>query len=151
MAKNRIDIYREFAQYIEYPMVVFEEITNTLIKNSDEAVDIMSRVHEIINSQSCNMVETEKIVAEVMDGIGTSLKKIEQIESTTVQLEDSRNRIVQAVEGLSDIAEQNAANTQETCAQTIEVSNTFEQIEDSALQLKEIADDLSNTMKYFRL
>ena len=97
------------------------------------------------------MVETEKMVAEVMDGIGTSLKKIEQIESTTVQLEDSRNRIVQAVEGLSDIAEQNAANTQETCAQTIEVSNTFEQIEDSAVRLKQIADELSVIMKHFRL
>lgn len=130
---------------------VIEEITNDLINNAGETVDIMSRVHEIIDSQSQNMMETEKIVAEVMDGIGTSLEKIEQIESTTVELEDSRNRIVQAVEGLSEIAQQNAANTQETCAQTIEVSNTFEQIEDSALQLKEIADDLSNTMKYFRL
>ena len=130
---------------------VIEEITNDLINNAGETVDIMSRVHEIIDSQSRNMLETEKIVAEVMDGIGTSLEKIEQIESTTVSLEDSRNRIVQAVEDLSEIAQQNAANTQQTCAQTIEVSNTFEQIEDSALHLKEIADDLSNTMKYFRL
>ena len=130
---------------------MIEEITNDLINNSGETVDIMSRVHEIIDSQSHNMMETEKIVAEVMDGIGTSLEKIEQIESTTVLLEDSRNRIVQAVEGLSEIAQQNAANTQETCAQTIEVSNTFEQIEDSALQLKKIADVLSDTMKYFRL
>ncbi|MGN1147159.1 MAG: methyl-accepting chemotaxis protein [Lachnospiraceae bacterium] len=128
-----------------------EEITNTLINNSDEAVDIMSRVHEIIDSQSRNMTETEKIVAEVMDGIGTSLEKIEQIESTTVQLEGSRNKIVEAVEGLSEIAEQNAANTQETCAQTIEVSNTFEQIEGSAVQLKQIADELSDIMKHFRL
>ena len=130
---------------------MIEEITNDLINNAGETVDIMSKVHEIIDSQSHNMMETEKIVAEVMDGIGTSLEKIEQIESTTVLLEDSRNRIVQAVEGLSEIAQQNAANTQETCAQTIEVSNTFEQIEDSALQLKKIADDLSDTMKYFRL
>lgn len=130
---------------------MIEEITNDLINNAGETVDIMSKVHEIIDSQSHNMMETEKIVAEVMDGIGTSLEKIEQIESTTVLLEDSRNRIVQAVEGLSEIAQQNAANTQETCAQTIEVSNTFEQIEDSALQLKKIADVLSDTMKYFRL
>lgn len=128
-----------------------EEITNTLISNSDEAVEIMSKVHDIIDSQSQNMLETERIVSEVMNGIGNSLEKIEQIESSTIQLEGSRNRIVQTVEGLSEIAEQNAANTQETCAQTIEVSNTFEQIEGSAAQLKEIADDLSNTMKYFRL
>ena len=111
----------------------------------------MSKVHDIIDSQSQNMLETERIVSEVMNGIGNSLEKIEQIESSTVQLEGSRNRIVQTVEGLSEIAEQNAANTQETCAQTIKVSNTFEQIEGSAAQLKEIADDLSNTMKYFRL
>lgn len=128
-----------------------EEITNALISNSDEAVEIMSRVHDIIDSQSQNMIETEKIVAEVMDGIGTSLEKIEQIETTTVQLEGSRNRIVDAVEDLSEIAEQNAANTQETCAQTIEVSNTFEQIEDSATQLKQIADELSDIMRHFRL
>lgn len=128
-----------------------EEITNTLINNSDEAVDIMSRVHDIIDSQSSNMIETEKIVSEVMDGIGTSLEKIEQIESSTVQLEGSRNRIVQAVAGLSEIAEQNAAHTQETCAQTIEVSNTFEQIEGNAARLKQIADELSDIMKHFHL
>lgn len=128
-----------------------EKITNDLINNSAETVAIMSNVHEIINSQSQNMIETEQIVAEVMSGIGTSLERIEQIESSTVMLEDSRNRIVQAVEGLSEIAQQNAASTQETCAQTVEVSNTFAEIEGSAKQLMDIAEDLSNTMKYFRL
>lgn len=128
-----------------------EEITSALICNSDEAVEIMSKVHEIIDSQSQNMIETEKIVAEVMAGISNSLENIEQIESTAVQLEDSRNRIVETIEGLSDIAQQNAASTQETCAQTIEVSNTFDQIKGNAAQLKEIADDLLNTMKYFHL
>ena len=71
-----------------------EKITNDLINNSAETVAIMSNVHEIISSQSQNMIETEQIVAEVMSGIGTSLERIEQIESSTVMLEDSRNRIV---------------------------------------------------------
>lgn len=128
-----------------------EEITGALIKNSDEAVDIMSRVHEIIDSQSQNMMETERIVSEVMDGIGTSLEKIEQIESTTIQLENSRNRIIETIGELTDIAGQNVASTQETCAQTIEISNTFEEIERNAVNLKKIADNLSDTMKYFRL
>ena len=128
-----------------------EKITNDLINNSAETVAIMSNVHEIISSQSQNMIETEQIVAEVMSGIGMSLERIEQIESSTVMLEESRNRIVQAVEGLSEIAQQNAASTQETCAQTVEVSNTFAEIEGSAKQLMDIAEDLSNTMKYFRL
>ena len=128
-----------------------EEITNTLISNSDEAVEIMRQVHEIIDSQSQNMSDTEKIVSEVMDGINTSLEKIEKIEYATEQLESSRNRIVETVEGLSDIAEQNAASTEETFAQTSQVSNTFEQIEAKADQLKQIADELSGIMQHFQL
>ena len=128
-----------------------EEITNTLISNSDEAVEIMRQVHEIIDSQSQNMTDTENIVSEVMDGINTSLEKIEKIEYATEQLESSRNRIVETVEGLSDIAEQNAASTEETFAQTSQVSNTFEQIEAKADQLKQIADELSDIMQHFQL
>lgn len=128
-----------------------EEITNTLISNSDEAVEIMRQVHEIIDSQSQNMSDTENIVSEVMDGINTSLEKIEKIEYATEQLESSRNRIVETVEGLSDIAEQNAASTEETFAQTSQVSNTFEQIEAKADQLKQIADELSGIMQHFQL
>lgn len=128
-----------------------EEITNTLISNSDEAVDIMRQVHEIIDSQSQNMSDTENIVSKVMDGINTSLEKIEKIEYATEQLESSRNRIVETVEGLSDIAEQNAASTEETFAQTSQVSNTFEQIEAKADQLKQIADELSDIMQHFQL
>ena len=128
-----------------------EEITNTLISNSDEAVEIMRQVHEIIDSQSQNMTDTENIVSKVMDGINTSLEKIEKIEYATEQLESSRNRIVETVEGLSDIAEQNAASTEETFAQTSQVSNTFEQIEEKADQLKQIADELSDIMQHFQL
>ena len=128
-----------------------EEITNILISNSDEAVEIMRQVHEIIDSQSQNMSDTENIVSKVMDGINTSLEKIEKIEYATEQLESSRNRIVETVEGLSDIAEQNAASTEETFAQTSQVSNTFEQIEAKADQLKQIADELSDIMQHFQL
>ena len=128
-----------------------EEITNILISNSDEAVEIMRQVHEIIDSQSQNMSDTENIVSKVMDGINTSLEKIEKIEYATEQLESSRNRIVETVEGLSDIAEQNAASTEETFAQTSQVSNTFEQIEAKADQLKQIADELSDIMRHFQL
>ncbi len=127
------------------------EITDNLMKNSDEAVEIMSRVHEIIDSQSVNMLETERIVSEVMEGIAASLHKIEQIENSTNRLESSRNEIIENVGDLTDIAQQNAASTSETSEQTIRVSAAFEQIEHRASQLEEIAEVLSDTVKYFRL
>ncbi len=128
-----------------------EEITNTLINDSDEAVATMKHVQKIIDDQSRNMSDTEKIVSEVMNGIGTSLKSIEQIDKSTVILEESRNKIVRTVEDLSDIAQKNASSTEETCVQTVEVADTFSKIEESALKLRTIADELSEAMNHFRL
>lgn len=128
-----------------------EEITNALMNDSGVAVETMQHVKEIIDTQSKNMSDTEQIVSEVMDGIGISLKSIEQIEATTLQLEHSRNQMVQSVEDLTEIAQKNASGIQQTCAQTTEVADTFERIEENALNLKEIADELSEAMRYFHL
>lgn len=128
-----------------------EEITNALMTDSSVAVDTMKHVQEIIDNQSRNMQDTENIVSEVMRGINTSLKSIEQIDKTTVMLETSRNRIVQTVEELSDIAQQNASSTQQTSAQTVVVANTFGQIEHSAQELKRVAEEISNAMQHFHL
>ena len=142
---------RQLAEQSRESSSNIEAITDALISNSDEAVDIMGRVREIIDDQSQNMKETEKIVSEVMGGVSASLEKIAQIETSTMQLEESRNVIIKTVGGLSEMAQQNAANTKQTCGQTIEVSNTFAQMEQRAVELKKIADGLSATVKYFQL
>ena len=128
-----------------------EEITGELISDSGIAVETMLRVKEIVDTQSRNMEETEHIVNEVMGGIRTSLGSIDSIEKGAVRLETSRNEIVQTVEDLSRIAAENAENTQKTCEQTMQVADTFERIEGNAVKLKEIADELSQTIRHFHL
>lgn len=128
-----------------------EEITHALMADSDIAVDTMKHVKEIIDNQSRNMQETESIVEEVTKGINVSLKSIEQIEKTTVMLEQSRNKIVDTVGELSDIAQRNASGTVQTCSRTTEVAGTFEQIADSALALEKVADEIVSSMQHFHL
>ena len=128
-----------------------EEITGELISDSGIAVENMLRVKEIVDTQSRNMEETEHIVNEVMGGIRTSLGSIDSIEKGAVRLETSRNEIIQTVGDLSRIAAENAENTQRTCEQTMQVADTFERIEGNAVKLKEIADELSQTIRHFHL
>ena len=128
-----------------------EEITGELISDSGIAVETMLRVKEIVDTQSRNMEETEHIVNEVMGGIRTSLGSIDSIEKGAVRLETSRNEIIQTVGDLSRIAAENAENTQKTCEQTMQVADTFERIEGNAVKLKEIADELSQTIRHFHL
>lgn len=128
-----------------------EKIITVLMENSDEAVAAMKHVQEIIGSQSESLKDTETIVAEVSKGIGNSMQSIRQIDDSTKLLQDEREEIIEAVRGLTEIAEQNAVNTEKTSTVTNEVTGNFELVEESAQQLKLIAGRLEECVRHFQL
>lgn len=128
-----------------------EEVITVLMHNSDEAVTAMRHVQEIIGSQSRSLQDTETIVAEVSKGISASTYSIGQIGENTRLLRSEREEIIDAVRGLTEVAEVNAANTEETSAIANELTNNFETVEKSAQQLKVIAGQLEECVKHFRL
>ncbi|CCY59083.1 methyl-accepting chemotaxis sensory transducer [Clostridium sp. CAG:632] len=128
-----------------------DNIINELINDSDEAVVTMEKVKEIINSQSENVANTETIVSQVMDGIEESIRGIEAIENRTVALNEARSSIVEVVQGLSAVAEENAASTQETSAATAEVANSFNEVTESAGVVKNAADKIADSMSNFQI
>lgn len=128
-----------------------DDIINELINDSNEAVKTMEKVREIINSQSENVANTETIVGQVMSGIEDSIRGIEAIESRTVALNEARSTIVDVVQGLSAVAEENAASTEETSAAATEVANSFNEVTESAGVVKDAADKIAESMSNFQI
>ena len=128
-----------------------DTIINELINDSNEAVRTMENVREIINNQSDNVVNTEAIVSRVMDGIEDSIRGIEAIENRTEALNEARSAIIEVVQGLSAVAEENAASTQETSAATAEVANSFNEVTASAGVVRNTADEIANSMSNFQM
>lgn len=128
-----------------------EATADMLSIDSAKAVQAMQQMQEIIASQSESMQETQKVVAEVIDEIASSMRSIAQIKESTGRLENARNEVLQAVEHLSDIAQDNLANTQNTYEQTEVVADTFKQVYNSADELKTIADELVKSIEYFKV
>lgn len=128
-----------------------EATADMLSADSAKAVQAMQQMQEIIASQSESMQETQKVVAEVIDEIASSMKSIAQIKESTGRLENARNEVLQAVEHLSDIAQDNLANTRDTYDQTEVVADTFKQVYNSADELKTIADELVKSIEYFKV
>ena len=89
-----------------------EATADMLSIDSAKAVQAMQQMQEIIASQSESMQETQKVVAEVIDEIASSMRSIAQIKESTGRLENARNEVLQAVEHLSDIAQDNLASRQ---------------------------------------
>ena len=128
-----------------------EETTKALMEDSAREMEIMQRMQEIIIEQSGSMQETRANVSEVLKEIEDSMQSILQIRESTGRLAESRGEVMEAVEQLSQIAHDNVDSTQQTYTETQEVLDTFKQVYDSAGQLKKIADELAESMQYFKM
>ena len=128
-----------------------EETTKALMEDSAREMEIMQRMQEIIIEQSGSMQETRANVSEVLKEIEDSMQSILQIRESTGRLAESRGEVMEAVEKLSQIAHDNVDSTQQTYNETQEVLDTFKQVYDSAGQLKKIADELAQSMQYFKM
>lgn len=128
-----------------------DKIVNTLLVNAEHVVDAMQHMQEVIGKQNQYITGTEESVREVIEEIHTSIQSIRSIESRTQELEDARKEMVGMIAGLSDIAESNVTNTQETGEVIANVSERFREVEHSAQNLKETADVLEKNIRNFRM
>lgn len=128
-----------------------DQIVNTLITNAGHVVEAMQHMQAVIGKQSQYIVSTEESVGEVMEEIQASIQNIRSIESKTQKLEQARKEMIGMIAGLSDIAESNATNTQETSGVIADVSERFREVEQSAANLKGMADILEQNIQNFKI
>ena len=128
-----------------------EEIITYLIEDSDKAVQTMDVVKEIMEKQNQKVNTTDERFGEVLKGIETSMEAINRIVKKTEEMDQARTSVVDTVQGLTAIAEQNAASTQETSASVTEIAHIVSDISDKAGYLKNIAEEMDKSMAIFKL
>ena len=122
------------------------ETTQVLMEDSAKAVENMQQMQQIESMQA-----TQNIVEEVLSGIGESMQGIGQIKSSTQRLDSSRSEVVEAVSALSELAGNNMEGTKKTYNETEAVAGTFKQVYESAEQLRQIAEQLVQSIDYFKM
>lgn len=127
-----------------------EEITDSLIRDSEEAVETMDAVREIIDEQSVNVEKTGAGFNEVKSGIDNAISSVAVISGSVEKLDEARINVVDVVQSLTAIAEENAASTQETLASVAEVTASMEQVTEQAASLKNVADKLDKSVNVFQ-
>lgn len=128
-----------------------ENITDSLITDSEKAVTIMGEVKEIMTKQNEHITKTDDIFTQVKNGIDSSIDGVTRIAEKTRQMDEARINVVDVVQSLTAIAEENAASTEETSASVTEVGSIVTNISDNADKMKNIADELEQNMNIFKL
>lgn len=128
-----------------------EQIIDSLISDSEKAVATMGEVRKIMGTQSEHVDQTEEIFTLVKDGIDGSIEGVNKIADKTRQMDGARVNVVDVVQNLTAIAQENAASAEQTSASVTEVSSIVYDISSNASRLREIADNLEQNMKIFKI
>lgn len=126
-----------------------EQIVDSLIKDSDEAVATMDEVRAVIDRQDETVQNTGADFGKVKKGIDASTQSVSSITEFINRLDEARIGVVDVVQNLTAIAEENAASTEQTSASTTMVRGTISTMAKSAVQLGEIAQKLQGAMDIF--
>ena len=65
--------------------------------------------------------------------------------------DDARKNVQNIILGLSGISEENAASTEQTTASMSELNTTIEQLMEASGSLKQMAQQLENDLRFFRM
>ena len=128
-----------------------ESIILSLIEDSNKAVETMNEVKDIMEQQSENVANTNTQVTNLLQDVEESLAGIEGVVEKTGRINDARDSVVDTVQNLSSIARQNAANSEETSASVVEISNIVGEIAANATDLKDISNRLDGSMAMFEM
>ena len=123
----------ESAKYID-------EIINTLIEDSGRAVESMHEMKTIMLEQSKQLVQTEKKFQEMYQDIEVTKQSVSTIYDTVRNMDKERMMVVEVVQNLTQIAQTNAASTQETLASTELVNGMVQDISDVSNRLITVSD-----------
>lgn len=126
-------------------------IVNTLISNSNESVETMNDVMDIMRDQSNKLDDTKTMFASLDNEIASVNAAIDGIKGEMTHINELKSVVLGSVESLAAIAEENAASTEETSAAMVELSNIIGECDEETKKLVELAEGLDNCIRTFKI
>lgn len=126
-------------------------IVNNLLQNSDTSVHTMNEVAEIIVEQNHKLQDTKEMFDSLNVEIDAVAMAITEIGEQTELLNQTKDAVMNIVDNLAAIAEENAANTEQTSISMVELNHIVKECSDSTGELVTLAGELVHNTKKFEL
>ena len=126
-------------------------IVDKLLQDSAASVTVLSKLNESFKVQEAQLDSTKNDMENMSVNVSSVRETSGNISGRISSLTGAKNNLTAVISDLSAISEENAASTQETNASMEELNATFSLISDSASKLQELAQELADTISYFKV
>lgn len=130
-----------------------ELVQNTLrgIENETNVVTSeMQKTHSIVEGQNKAVDSTEYSFKQIEQAVVAIGQAIEEVSVSVIQLNESKNTMVDSISNIATVSEKNAAMTEEVTASVDEQQKAIQQVTLSASDLTEEIIGLQDSVKHFK-
>lgn len=128
---------------------LIDSIIVTLIEDSNNAVETMHRMKDIMLEQNSQLSHTEEQFSEIYENIEVTKRGITTIYDTVKNMNKERLVVVDVVRKLSEIAADNAAGTEQILASTEMLESTVKDVSDASEQLVTVSSNIEQSVSDF--
>jgi methyl-accepting chemotaxis protein len=127
------------------------ELISGIQDKSRIAVKAMEDGKTIAKEQSKSVTDAKSIFVEILKSIDKISGDMGNIKGYSLEMETEKNEIIEILQTLSASTEENSAATQEVSATTEQQLASIEQISSHTLDLKSLAEKLSDEVNAFQV
>ena len=125
---------------------VIEELT----ERTESAVKTMDKITKINESQNDYVENTTKTFKGISTSVDKSMQSLEELNSSSLAIEEEKDYVIDMMHNLSAIAEENAASTEQVAAAVEEQSATITDVNNSLGTLVDLANDMKCNIGKFK-
>ena len=126
-----------------------DSIIVSLIEESNNAVETMHKMKEIMLEQSRQLSYTEDQFAEIYENIEVTKRGVTTIYDTVRSMDEERLSVVNVVKKLSEIASDNASGTKEILSSTEMLNNMIKDVTDASEDLLAVSNKIEESVSGF--
>jgi len=145
------DEIRKLADQSKESAAQITAIIGELMKNSNNSVEIMKQMSEIMDVQGEHLATTKNVFNSLNMEIDSVAGAVDRITGEVEQLDLLKNDVMGSVESLAAIAEENAASTQEISAAMQELNEIIIECKEKTEEMVGLADDLMESTSQLNL
>ncbi|MBS4534104.1 methyl-accepting chemotaxis protein [Clostridium sp. D2Q-14] len=142
---------RKLAEESSVSTKAIDEIVKELQNNSHDAVNTIKRISTIVEQQTKSVINSKNKYEMIADSMKDSEIAVEELNISSDEMNNMKNKILDTLQNLSAIAEENSASTQQASASMEEQTASIEEIAGASESLASLAQDLQSVIKKFRV
>lgn len=128
-----------------------KKVIDELRVNTQDTVDEMGMVEEIIEKQDRTSEETSMSFKDIADSLQQMKGVVQSVDDSTKQMQKKNLAIAEVISNLSALAQENAATTQEASASVDTQTQAMKDISSASENLSVIAQELQNQISKFEI